>query len=273
LNPSREWMNHMSEDDEVNCVNAEINFAVHRQQMAWREHQCAWRVRVRCTEVYWAAHVRQQQLFVLQQEAWDKWTEAQDQTSPAFQASQIVYAEQQRTWFLLVELRDRLGPQIIALRTEHDELFQRVRELSESINTLFERGLKSLAHDKLKLVKELRDRMEVLPPEWKRMTQEIAEARTIHTAAAKEFKPVQAEFRRLRKISDAAKIVHRTARSDFREAQQERLQAKDLLDVAKLEHERCSALLRNAHSDTKRIKDRLAWRDTALPSEPSLDCQ
>jgi chromosome segregation ATPase len=257
----------MAQDREFDQLKYELDQAFRRKQDAWQTQDDAWQARKPLEDELNRARDRQQEAYETQQRAWERRRAAQENTSRAYEAKQDAYDDQQRAWEELNRLRDDNGPRIGSLREEHDDMFERIKSLSSDIDSAFARGDRDDAFSMIEEVKQLRSDIRDLPPQWRRLSDEIRESKEVHGRASDRFKPLQAEFVRLRSISDTAKAEHEAASADFKRVQADRSQAQAKFDAAKAEHERRADEFRTAKQEHQRAKDEFNRRLTELRAE------
>jgi uncharacterized coiled-coil DUF342 family protein len=258
---------HMAQDHELDHLKAEQDRTFQRQQDAWQAQNDAWRACEPLHDALNRARGRQQEAYDAQQRAWERRQSAQADTSRAYEAKQGLHDNQQEAWDELNRLRDSNGPRIGALREEHDQMFERIKSLSQEIDNAFSWGNKTEAFEKIEEVKQLRSDIRDLPPQWRELSAKISEAKDTHARASERFKPLQAEFVRLRSISDEAKADHLGASADFKSAQAACRQAQAEFDTAKAEHQRRTDEFRAAKAEADRTKDAFNRRLAGLRAE------
>lgn len=257
----------MAQDTELDQLKDEMDRAFQRKQAAWQRQNDAWQIRKPLQDALNQARDRQQEAYQEQQTAWERRRSAQAATSQAYEAKDSVNDDQQEAWQALQRLRDDYNPRINALKAEHEEMYERIQDLSGQIDSAFASGDRDSAFSMIEEAKELRSDIRELPPQWRGMIDEIKEAQAEHAQIAARFRPLQAEFVRLRSISDEAKADHEEAQADFKAAQAAARQAQAEFDSAKAEHEHLQDDYRDAKAAHEQAKDAFNRRLAEVKAE------
>ena len=197
--------------------NSELDSLKTREQEAFRRKQLAY-------QKYADAKDRASAAYNIMQSAWEERCSAREEMNREYESMQHSSDNYREVWGEYSRIRDANNSRIESLRYEADSEHQMMKDCFEQASAAYEYGDKSEAPGYAAQGHEHKDRRNELNEEVGRLIQEIRNAK--EAAECRAPKTDSSAFRRAKEVFSSAKSCHESAEAEFKRLKAERDRAK-----------------------------------------------